>query len=109
MFDAEKNVKLDGTDEGIPVDEPAQLDSDVWSEGPVRARMSSGPSKMGGPAGLAVRLGSEDPHSPAMKVSAIIHPLKDGTRGGQFYGHHASRRHREGQRQRSPERGRRRN
>ena len=82
MFDAEKNVKLDGTVKEFQWTNPhswilmmvknAQGVEEQWA------------IEMGGPAGLARQGWVPKTLTPGMKVSAIIHPLKDGTRGGQF-------------------------
>jgi hypothetical protein len=82
MFDAEKNVKLDGTVKEFQWTNPhswilmmvknAQGVDEQWA------------NEMGGPAGLARQGWIPKTLTPGMKVSAIIHPLKDGTRGGQF-------------------------
>jgi hypothetical protein len=82
MFDAEKNVKLDGTVKEFQWTNPhswilmmvknAQGVEEQWA------------IEMGGPAGLARQGWIPKTLTPGMKVTAIIHPLKDGTRGGQF-------------------------
>jgi hypothetical protein len=82
MFDAEKNIKLDGTVKEFQWTNPhswilmmvpnAQGVEEQWA------------IEMGGPAGLARQGWIPKTLTPGMKVSAIIHPLKDGTRGGQF-------------------------
>jgi uncharacterized protein DUF6152 len=82
MFDAEKSVKLDGT-----IREFQWTNPHSWIL--VMVRNSQGVDEqwaieMGGPAGLARQGWVPKTLIPGMKVSAIIHPLKDGTRGGQF-------------------------
>ena len=82
MFDAEKTVKLDGTVKEFQWTNPhswilimvknAQGADEQWA------------IEMGGPAGLARQGWVPKTLTPGMKVTAIIHPLKDGTRGGQF-------------------------
>ena len=82
MFDAEKNVKLEGTVKEFQWTNPhswilmmvknAQGVDEQWA------------IEMGGPAGLARQGWVPKTLTPGMKISAIIHPLKDGTRGGQF-------------------------
>jgi hypothetical protein len=82
MFDGEKKITLEGTvkefqwtnphswihmmvlnDQGTPVE---------WS------------LEMGGPSGLAHQGWTPKTLTPGMKLTAIIHPLKDGTPGGQY-------------------------
>ena len=82
MFDAEKSVKLEGTIKEFQWTNPhswilinipnAQGEPEQWA------------IEMGGPAGLARQGWTPKTLTPGMKVSAIVHPLKDGTRGGQF-------------------------
>ena len=82
MFDAERNVKLEGTIKEFQWTNPhswilmmvknAQGADEQWA------------IEMGGPAGLARQGWVPKTLTPGMKVTAIIHPLKDGTRGGQF-------------------------
>ena len=82
MFDAEKNVKLDGT-----VKEFQWTNPHSWILMMVKSQSGAEEQwaiEMGGPAGLARQGWVPKTLTPGMKVSAIIHPLKDGTRGGQF-------------------------
>jgi len=82
MFDAEKNVKLDGT-----IKEFQWTNPHSWILMMVRNQQGAEEQwaiEMGGPAGLARQGWVPKTLTPGMKVSAIIHPLKDGTRGGQF-------------------------
>lgn len=82
MFDAEKTVKLDGTVKQFLWTNPhswivmmvknAQGAEEQWA------------IEMGGPAGLARDGWRSNTLTPGMKVSALVHPLRDGTRGGQF-------------------------
>ena len=77
MFDAEKAIALEGTVKDFQWTNPhawilLTVGSDQWA------------IEMGGPAGLARQGWMPKTLTPGMKVSAIIHPLKDGTRGGQF-------------------------
>jgi len=82
MFDAEKNVKLDGT-----IKEFQWTNPHSWILMMVKDAQGADQQwaiEMGGPAGLARQGWVPKTLTPGMKVSAIIHPLKDGTRGGQF-------------------------
>ena len=82
MFDAEKNIKLDGT-----VKEFQWTNPHSWILMMVKNQQGVDEQwaiEMGGPAGLARQGWVPKTLTPGMKVSAIIHPLKDGTRGGQF-------------------------
>jgi hypothetical protein len=82
MFDADKTVKLDGTVKEFQWTNPhswilmnvanAQGGQDQWA------------IEMGAPGGLARQGWVPKTLTPGMKVSAVIHPLKDGTHGGQF-------------------------
>ena len=82
MFDAEMNVKLDGT-----IKEFQWTNPHSWILMMVKDAQGADQQwaiEMGGPAGLARQGWVPKTLTPGMKVSAIIHPLKDGTRGGQF-------------------------
>jgi hypothetical protein len=82
MFDAEKTVKLEGTVKEFQWTNPhswilmnvanAQGGQDQWA------------IEMGAPGGLARQGWIPKTLTPGMKVTAVIHPLKDGTHGGQF-------------------------
>jgi uncharacterized protein DUF6152 len=82
MFDAEKTTKLEGTVKEFQWTNPhswilinvpnAQGGQDQWA------------IEMGAPGGLARQGWVPKTLTPGMKVSAVIHPLKDGTHGGQF-------------------------
>jgi len=82
MFDAEKKMTLDGT-----VKEFQWTNPHSWILMMVKGQSGADEQwaiEMGGPAGLARQGWVPKTLTPGMKVSAIIHPLKDGTRGGQF-------------------------
>jgi hypothetical protein len=82
MFDAEKNIKLDGT-----VKEFQWTNPHSWILITVKNAQGADEQwaiEMGGPAGLARQGWVPKTLTPGMKVTAVIHPLKDGTRGGQF-------------------------
>jgi hypothetical protein len=82
MFDAEKKVTLDGTVKEFQWTNPhswilltvsnAQGQPEQWA------------IEMGGPSGLARQGWVPKTLTPGMKVQAVIHPLRDGTPGGQF-------------------------
>lgn len=82
MFDADKSIKIEGTVKEFQWTNPhswilmnvtnAQGGQDQWA------------IEMGAPGGLARQGWVPKTLTPGMKVSAIIHPLKDGTHGGQF-------------------------
>ena len=82
MFDAEKKVTLDGTVKEFQWTNPhswilmtvanAQGQPEQWA------------IEMGGPSGLARQGWVPKTLTPGMKVKTVIHPLRDGTAGGQF-------------------------
>ena len=77
MFDAEKSIKLEGTVKEFQWTNPHSwilmtVGNDQWA------------IEMGAPGGLARQGWVPKTLTPGMKVTAIIHPLKDGTHGGQF-------------------------
>jgi len=77
MFDATKATKLEGTVKEFQWTNPhawilMTVGNDQWA------------IEMGGPGGLARQGWVPKTLTPGMKISAIIHPLKDGTHGGQF-------------------------
>jgi hypothetical protein len=82
MFDAEKRVTLEGTVKEFQWTNPhswilimvpnAQGADEQWA------------IEMGAPGGLARQGWVPKTLTPGMKVTATIHPLKDGTHGGQF-------------------------
>ena len=82
MFDAEKTIKLDGT-----VKEFLWTNPHTWIVMSVKNAQGAEEQwaiEMGGPAGLARDGWSPTTLTPGMNVSALIHPLRDGSRGGQF-------------------------
>ena len=82
MFDAEKKMTLDGTVKEFQWTNPhswilmtvsnAQGQAEQWA------------IEMGGPSGLARQGWVPKTLTPGMKVKTVIHPLRDGTAGGQF-------------------------
>jgi hypothetical protein len=82
MFDGEKTVALEGTVKAFQWIYPHS-----WillmvpnSEG----QLEQWPIEMGSPGGLAKEGWLPKTLTPGMKVKAVIHPLKDGTHGGQY-------------------------
>jgi len=77
MFDATKATKLEGTVKEFQWTNPhawilMTVGADQWA------------IEMGGPGGLARQGWVPKTLTAGMKISAVIHPLKDGTHGGQF-------------------------
>jgi hypothetical protein len=77
MFDAEKKMTLDGTVKEFQWTNPHSwilmtVNNEQWA------------IEMGAPGGLARQGWVPKTLTPGMKIQAIIHPLKDGTHGGQF-------------------------
>ncbi len=82
MFDAEKKVTLNGT-----VKEFQWTNPHSWIL--IMVPNAAGTPEqwaieLGAPGGLARQGWVPKTLTPGMKVSAVIHPLKDGTHGGQF-------------------------
>ena len=82
MFDADKKMTLEGTIKEFQWTNPhswilimvpnAQGTPEQWA------------IELGAPGGLARQGWLPKTLTPGMKVSAVIHPLKDGTHGGQY-------------------------
>jgi Family of unknown function (DUF6152) len=82
MFDAEKVMVLDGT-----VKEFQWTNPHSWilmTVDNVEGKSDQWAIEMGGPAGLARQGWVPKTLRPGMKVKTVIHPLRDGTSGGQF-------------------------
>ena len=82
MFDAEKKVTLDGT-----VKECQWTNPHSWilmTVSNAQGQPEQWAIEMGGPSGLARQGWVPKTLTPGMKVQAVIHPLRDGTPGGQF-------------------------
>jgi hypothetical protein len=82
MFDAEKKVQLDGT-----IKEFQWTNPHSWILMTVKNAQGADEQwaiEMGGPGGLARQGWIPKTLTPGMKVSTTIHPLRDGTHGGQF-------------------------
>ena len=77
MFDSEHQIKVSGKVKDFQWTNPHSwilmtVGNDQWAIG------------MGAPGGLARQGWVPKTLTPGMKISAVIHPLKDGTHGGQF-------------------------
>jgi len=77
MFDAEKAITIEGTVKEFQWTNPhswilMNVGQDQWA------------IELGAPGGLARQGWVPKTLTPGMKISAVIHPLKDGTHGGQF-------------------------
>jgi hypothetical protein len=77
MFDADKKMTLEGTVKEFQWTNPHSwilmtVNNEQWA------------IEMGAPGGLARQGWVPKTLTPGMKITAVIHPLKDGTHGGQF-------------------------
>jgi len=82
MFDAEKSKTLDGT-----VKEFQWTNPHSWilmTVNSAEGKAEQWAIEMGGPAGLARQGWVPKTLTPGMKIQTVIHPLRDGTNGGQF-------------------------
>ena len=82
MFDAEKTMTLEGT-----VKEFQWTNPHSWillTVNNAQGRAEQWAIEMGGPSGLARQGWVPKTLTPGMKVQTIIHPLRDGSPGGQF-------------------------
>ena len=81
MFDAEKSMTLEGT-----VKEFQWTNPHSWILMTVEkaGKPEQWAIEMGGPAGLARQGWVPKTLTPGMKVKTVVHPLRDGTNGGQF-------------------------
>lgn len=82
MFEGEKTVTLEGTVKAFQWIYPHSwiLLMVVNRDG----QLEQWPIEMGSPGGLAKEGWLPKTLAPGMKVKAVIHPLKDGTHGGQY-------------------------
>ena len=82
MFDAEKTKTLDGTVKEFQWTNPhAWIMLTVGKDGQAEQQYAI---EMNGPSGLARQGWRPKTLTPGMPVSVTIHPLRDGTNGGQF-------------------------
>jgi hypothetical protein len=82
MFDAEKSKTLEGT-----VKEFQWTNPHSWilmTVNNAEGKAEQWAIEMGGPAGLARQGWVPKTLTPGMKIKTVIHPLRDGTNGGQF-------------------------
>jgi Family of unknown function (DUF6152) len=82
MFDGEQKVTLEGTVKAFQWIYPHS-----WILLMVRnseGQLEQWPIEMGSPGGLAKEGWLPKTLTPGMNVTAVIHPLKDGTHGGQY-------------------------
>jgi hypothetical protein len=82
MFDGEAKVTLEGTVKAFQWIYPHS-----WILLMVRksdGQLEQWPIEMGSPGGLAREGWQPKTLTPGMSVTAVIHPLKDGTPGGQY-------------------------
>ncbi len=82
MFDAEKRMTLEGTVKEFQWTNPhSWILMMVKNQAGVEEQWAI---ELGAPGGLARQGWVPKTLTPGMQVSATIHPLKDGTHGGQF-------------------------
>ena len=82
MFDADKKMTLEGT-----IKEFQWTNPHSWIQMMVpnaAGQPEQWAIELGAPGGLAQQGWVAGTLTPGMKVTAIIHPLKDGTHGGQY-------------------------
>ena len=82
MFDANATTNLDGTVKEFQWTNPHSWILLTVSDAQGKAEQWA--IEMGGPSGLARQGWVPKTLTPGMKVQAVIHPLRDGTPGGQF-------------------------
>jgi hypothetical protein len=82
MFDSSKNVTLDGTVKEFEWTNPHSWIRITVSDSAGAAREWA--IEMNAPAQNAQRGWKSDTLRPGDKVTLVIHPLRDGSRGGQF-------------------------
>jgi len=82
MFDADKKATLEGTVKEFQWTNPhSWILMNVANAQGVQEQWAI---EMGAPGGLARQGWIPKTLTPGMKITAVIHPLKDGTHGGQF-------------------------
>jgi len=82
MFDGDKKVTLEGTVKAFQWIYPHSWILLMVDDG--SGKVEQWPIEMGSPGGLAKQGWLPKTLTPGMKVTAVIHPLKDGTHGGQY-------------------------
>ena len=79
MFDAEKKIVVEGT-----VKEFQWTNPHAWIMLTVGEKAEPWAIEMNGPSGLVRQGWKPKTLTPGMPITLTIHPLKDGTHGGQF-------------------------
>ena len=82
MFDAQKSTTLEGTVKEFQWTNPHSWILLMVDNAEGKAEQWA--IEMGGPSGLARQGWVPKTLTPGMKVKTVIHPLRDGTAGGQF-------------------------
>ena len=82
MFEGEKTVTLEGTVKAFQWIYPHSWILLMVPN--ADGQLEQWPIEMGSPGGLAKEGWLPKTLTPGMKVKAVIHPLKDGTHGGQY-------------------------
>ena len=82
MFDAEKVATLEGTVKDFQWTNPHSWILMMVSNS--QGQLEQWAIEMGGPIGLARQGWTPKTLKPGMQVKTVIHPMRDGTNGGQF-------------------------
>ena len=82
MFDAEQSKILEGTVTQFQWTNPHSWI--LMTVNNAEGKAEQWAIEMGGPAGLARQGWVPKTLTPGMKIKTVIHPLRDGTNGGQF-------------------------
>jgi Family of unknown function (DUF6152) len=82
MFDAEKSKTLEGTVKEFQWTNPHSWI--IMTVNNAEGKAEQWAIEMGGPAGLARQGWVPKTLTPGMKIKTVVHPLRDGTNGGQF-------------------------
>jgi hypothetical protein len=82
MFDAEKSKTLEGTVKEFQWTNPHSWI--IMTVNNTEGKAEQWAIEMGGPAGLARQGWVPKTLTPGMKIKTVVHPLRDGTNGGQF-------------------------
>jgi Family of unknown function (DUF6152) len=85
MFNAEKSVTLEGTVKEFQWTNPhSWIILTVGETDQEGVKSGQWAIEMGGPAGLVRQGWVPKTLTPGMKIKTVVHPLRDGTNGGQF-------------------------
>ncbi len=82
MFDHQKNVVIEGTVKDLELTNPHSWLYVVTKD--ANGKTAEWTIEMGGPGNIARTGWKADTVKPGDKIAVEIHPLKDGTHGGQF-------------------------